>query len=238
MLYRSILITAIVLGLATAVAGQSEADLRQVFIAFFHTKEIRIDSVPDLYPGGYARISVHAKKATLGGLQVDEIWIRLIGVSLDVSAMRAGTLQISEYRGSALHGRVALKSLEEHFVAGNSFKDIRLWAEEGYLFGEGTILYNGHPLKVWLKGSFAVGETSEVFFHVDNMRVNALPVPTFLIRKLEGEVNPVLTQRAWPVTFKIRSLLTTKDVFVISTQADPTAPCTFCLAPDVPGPSP
>ncbi len=231
---RLLIATSVLFGVAGGAVGQPGSDLFAAFSAFFHTKDVRIDNVPDLYPGGYARISVYAKKANLSGLVADEVWIRLVGVTLDVAALRAGTLRITDTRDTALYARSSLKSLEEYFLAGNAFKDIRLWSEEGYLFGEGTIPYDGRPVKVWLKGFFAVGGISEVYFYLDNMRLNGLPVPTFVIRKLESDMNPVLTQRTWPVTFKIRSLLMTKDVFVISSQADPSAPCAYCSSGDAP----
>ncbi len=227
-------ITVIVLGLAAGVAAQTEADLQQAFSAFFRTNDVRIDSVPDLYPGGYARVSVYARKASLGGLVVDEVWMRLVGMTVDVEALRQGTLRVTDYRDTALHARASIKSLEEYFLAGNAFKDIRLWSDGAYLFGEGTVPYNGQPIKIWLKGFFAVGGTKEVYFYVDNIRVNGWPMPTFLIRKLETEFNPVLSQNTWPVTFKIRSLKMTQDVFVISSQADPSAPCSYCTGGDAP----
>lgn len=227
-----------VLAVAGAASGQSEAELRQAFANFLSTKDVRIDSVPDLYPGGYARISVYARKANLGGMVVDEIWFRLVGASLDPAALQQGTLQFLDTRDTAMYARTSIKSLEDYFRAGNPIKDIRLWSDGDYLYGEGTVPLGGTLAKVWLKGFFAVGGTKEVYFYVDNLRINGLPVFDPIIRKLEADINPVLTQATWPVTFKIRALKITKDWFVVSSQQDPSAPCAFCTGGDSPSVAP
>lgn len=228
----------VVIGLVTVavapVSGQSEDDLHKLFAGFLKTKDIRIDAVPDLYPGGYARISVYARKANLGGMVVDEVWFRVVGASLDVAAARRGELRIESWRDSAIHARSTLKSLQDYFISGNAFKDIRLWSDGEFLYGEGTIPLNNLPVKVWLKGWFAVGGTKDVYFYIDNMRVAGLPVLDPIIRTLESKYNPILTQSTWPVTFVIRSLRVTRDVLVVSSQANPNSPCAFCTGGDAP----
>ena len=222
------------LTLAGSAAGQADLDLSPAFATFLQTKDFRLDSVPDLYPGGYARISVYARRANLGGMLVDEVWFRLVGVTLDVQALRQGTLRITDYRETAMHARFTLRNLEEYFIAGNAFKDLRLWSDGEFLFGEGTVPFQGLPVKVWLKGFFAVGGTTDVYFYIDNLRVNGLPVLTSIIRRIEAEINPVLTQKTWPATFKIRSLKMTKEIFIVSSQANPNAPCAYCTSGDLP----
>lgn len=232
------IVVLVLLAVAGGASGQNDADLRQAFATFLATKEVRIDSVPDLYPGGFARISVYARKANLGGMVVDEIWFRLVGVSLDPAALLQGTLRFIDTRDTAMHARTSIKNLEDYFRAGNPIKDIRLWSDGEYLYGEGTVLLGGTPTRIWLKGFFVVGGTKDVYFYVDNLRINGLPIFDPIIRKLEADINPVLTQATWPVTFKIRALKITRDWFVVSSQQDPSAPCAFCTGGDSPSVAP
>lgn len=224
----------VVLGSPAGAAADGEADLRRAFSSFIAAKELRFDTVPDLYPGGYARISVYAKQASLGGMIVDEAWFRLVGVSLDPAALGRGELRILDIRDSAMHIRASIKSLEEYFTQGNPIKDIRLWSDGEYLYGQGTVPLSGVFTRVYLKGFFAVGGTKEVYFYIQDLRVNGLPLFFPLIRKWEQDINPIFSQALWPVTFKIRALKMTKDWFVVSSQPDPNAPCSYCTGGDAP----
>lgn len=220
------------LGVALAVACVSlpaaadEALLRRAFGAFMRSaEELRIEAIPDLYEGGYARISVNARRVLLTeGLRVDDSMIRLVGVTLDVAALRAGTLKVVDFRDSAMQVRVLLRSLQEYFNAGNPLEDIRFSSQDGYLLGTGTVLYQGRPTRMRMRGFFAVSGTTEVYFYFDFLHANNLPLPTAVIRELERSINPVLHQRDWPVTFKIRSVKLDAQSLTVSTQGDTSCP--------------
>ncbi len=218
--------------LVTTATGQDDDDLLRAFRGFLKTRELAIDTVPDLYPGGYARISVHARNANLGGMLVDDVWFSLIGVSLDPDALRKGRLRVLDHRGSGIHGRLRVQQLQDFFLSTNAFSDLRLWSDGTYLYGEGTFPYHGAPIRIWLKGRFSVNGTKDIYLHIDNMRVNGFPLFVPIIRILEAQINPVLSQRDWPVTFTIRSLRMTAEGFVLSSQADALAPCAFCGGSD------
>jgi len=222
-------VAALVFARLPAAIGQDDGDLRRSFGAFLRTQDMVIDSVPDLYPGGYARISLHARNANLGGMVVDDVWVKLVGVSLDPAAMQQGRLRVLDFRGTAIHGQVGVQRLQDFFSGGGAIKDLRLWSDGTSLYGEGSFPYEGVKLRVWLKGQFSVDGTKEVRFHIENMTVDGFPVFSPIIRVLEDKINPVLSQRDWPVTFSLKSLQMTKEGFVLSSQPDALAPCTFCL---------
>ncbi len=229
---------ALLLFLIPAATGQDGGDLLRSFVGFLHTQDIAIDSVPDLYPGGYARISLRARNAKLGGMLVDDVWVRLVGVSLDPSALQHGQLRVLDYRNTAIHGQVGVRRLQDFFTSGGAFTDLRLWADGTSLFGEGVLPYQGASIQVWLQGYFALSGSQDVSFHIVNMRVNGFPLFDPIIRTLESQITPVLTQRDWPVTFAFRSLQMTKEGFVLSSQPDALAPCAFCLRTEGPAGNP
>ncbi len=214
--------------LVGAAAGQSDPALLRAFSRLLQTPDVEFDLVPDLYEGGYARISLHAKDANFGGMLVDEVWFKLVGISLDVAALQQGRLAILDYRDAAFHTRVSLRRLQEFFLASNAFKDIRLWSDGTSVYGEGTVPYHGVAIKVWLQGRFSIKGTKEIFFHVENMRINGFPLFAPIIRIMESQINPVMSQKDWPVVFKIQSLRMTTDGFFLSSQADALAPCGIC----------
>ena len=225
---RLTLIIALVLAAAVppATAQSDDVLLRRAFGSFLRSAdELRIEAIPDLYDGGYARISVTGRRVLLTeGLRVDEASIRLTGVSLDPDALRAGRLSVRDVRDSAMQVRVLLRSLQDYFNVGSPLEDIRLWAEGGYLFGTGTVLFRGQPTRLRMKGFMAVSGTTEIYFYFDTLHANGLPVPTAVIREFERLLNPVLHQRGWPVTFKIRSVRLDGQGLTVGTQHDVTCP--------------
>jgi hypothetical protein len=219
-------ITAAALLLVAGTASADEALLRRAFGAFMRSAEdLRIEAIPDLYEGGYARISVIAKRVHLTeGLRVDESTIRLTGVTLDMAALRAGTLRVVDFRDSAMQVRILLRSLQDYFNAGNPMGDIQFWAQDGYLLGTGTVLFQNRPTRMRMKGFFAVSGTTEIYFYFETLHANNLPLPVGVIRDLERSINPVLHQRDWPVTFKIRTVKLDAQGLTVSTQADTSCP--------------
>lgn len=230
MILRQGLVAAVLVALFTALvalpAAADDAQLRRAFGAFMRSAdELRIEAIPDLYEGGYARISVFSRRVMLTeGLRVDEAAIRLTGVSLDPEALRAGALKVLDFRDSAMQVRVMLKSLQDYFNAGNPLEDIRFWADNGYLLGTGTVLFQGRPTRMRMKGFFAVSGTTEIYFYFDTLHANGIPLPTVAIRDMERQINPILHQRQWPVTFKIRSVRLDAQGLTVSTQADGSCP--------------
>ncbi len=211
-------------GASPAVAD--EALLRRAFGAFMRSaEELRIEAIPDLYDGGFARILVNARRVQMGdGMRIDEVAIRLVGVSLDLPALQGGTLKVLEVRDSAMQVRTLLRSLQDHFNAGNPLDDIRLWSESGYLLGTGTVIYRGVATRMRMKGFFAASGTSDVYFYFDSLHANGLPLPTFLVRELERQINPIVHQRQWPVQFKIRTVLLDAQGLTVSSQAGSGCP--------------
>lgn len=229
-------VSAVLLTLS-AVAGRGEdAPVHRAISSFFRSAQVlRVDAVPDLYEGGYARVSVYAARATLaGGFRVDEVWVRLLGVSFNPQALRAGEFRVDSVRDTAIHMRVSVRNLERYFTEINPWKDIRVWAQDGFLHARGTVLLSGIPTRVELKGSLAVADRPELYFHVERLRVNGLPVPPAVLRELERRYNPLLTQADWPVRFRLRSVRIRADDVVISSQASADAPCGFCTEGGVP----
>lgn len=210
--------------------------LLKAFSGFLKTATLQVESVPDLYPGGYARISLYAQKASLGGLVVEEVWFKLVGASLDPGLLGRGKLKLTDARETAMHGRASIKGLESFFTSGDGIKDIRLWSDGQSLFAEGTVPLNGISVRVFLQGYFTVNGSKELFFHIQNARLNGLPIFSFLLRSMESKINPVMSQTAWPVTFNIRAIRMTKEEFLLSSQRDLAAPCGFCIPAGLAGP--
>lgn len=217
---------AVLIASSVAPALANEGMLRRAFGSFMRSaEELRVEAIPDLYDGGYARISAWGKKVLLNqGLRVDEANFRLTGVSLDPEALRNGTIKVLDMRDSAFQAKVLLRSVQEYFNTANAIDDMRLWAENGYLLGTGTVAFQGKTTRFRMKGFFAVSGTTEVYFYFDTLHANGWPLPTPVIRDLERQINPVVHQRDWPVTFRIRSVRLDAQSLTVSSQGDGTCP--------------
>ncbi len=225
-----LMVAGLAAALITAPArAQSDPQLTRAIASFFTGADIlRVDAVPDLYEGGYARISVYARRARVasGGLVIDEAWTRLRGVTLNVTALQQGAFRVESTRSAAVYLRVGLRSLEQYFVA-HAYEDIRLWSDGAYLYGTGTVPLLNRPTRVEMKGTFAVEGTKDLYFQVESLRVNGFPVPGALLRLLEKQFNPILSQQDWPVIYTFRSVRLTREDVIVSSEADPTV-CGFC----------
>ncbi|MDR7434020.1 MAG: hypothetical protein QN189_02695 [Armatimonadota bacterium] len=229
-----------VLSASGVVWGASDPLLQRAFDRLLgNPKELRVDAIP--YPqrqGEYARVYLYARGARIGGLLVDELWIRLVNLTVDVPALTGGTLKVKDYLDSAIYARISVRSLEQFFLAANSFKDIRLWIEGGSIHGMGTVLFQGVPAKIRLSGFFAANGEPEVWFYVESLHLNMLPVLSPVIYQLERQINPILNLRSWPIVFKIRSVKVTREEIIIATQADLSKPCLICGGGEPPALSP
>src|SRR6516225_3790800 len=116
------LLVVLMIGCALGVLRSAQADipfasvevLRPLFSQMLGNPTLmRLDAVPDIYEGGYARVSVNAQGASIKGMLVDELSIRLIGVSFDPAALREGSLKVVEVRDSGIYGRLRLSSVQE-----------------------------------------------------------------------------------------------------------------------------
>ncbi len=195
--------------------------------------QMHADVVPDGYEGGYARISMYAQGAAVGGMRIDEVWIRLIGASFDPEELRRGTLKVLQVRDSGLFGRLNLQNIEAFLKQQGTIKDVRLSRDEDSVIATGTLSFNGVPAQVRLKGLFQVYGEPEIRFHIEALAVNGLPVPYLFVERLEQQMNPVVDFRSWPVPFKIRSFRNTQGGFVLSSQRDFAQPCNDCGGPEL-----
>ena len=85
---------------------------------------LRLDVVPDLYEGGYARVSVYAEHPEIKGMRIDQMWIRLVGVSFDPDALRQGTLKVLDVRESSIYGKLSLASVQEFLNHQDAVRDV------------------------------------------------------------------------------------------------------------------
>jgi hypothetical protein len=218
------------LGPARAELAVASTDLlRPVFNTLLGNPPfLRIEAVPDLYEGGYARISAYARNVVIKGMRIDEMWINLVGASLDPAALRAGTLKVLQLRDSSIYGKLRLANVQDFLNQQGAVQDVRLTADGDDITATGTLMYNGIPTHVRMQGVFQVYGEPEVFFHIEELFVNSIPMPYVLVDRVERQMNPVVDLRSWPVAFKLRTFRQTRDGFILSSQRDLSQPCNDC----------
>ncbi|HEX9247536.1 MAG TPA: hypothetical protein VGA35_15355, partial [bacterium] len=114
-----------------------------------------------------------------------------------------------------------------------TIQDVQLTRDGDSVIASGTVLYNGVPTHARIRGVFQVYGEPEIYFHIEALFVNSLPVPYVVVDRLERSMNPVVDFRSWPVPFKIRSFRSTPEGFVLSSQRDVSQPCTTCGGPEL-----
>lgn len=192
---------------------------------------IHMEAIPDLYDGGYARVSVYGRHVMIKGMLIDELWIKLVGVSFDPAELKGGNLKVLDIRDDAIYGKLTLAAVQDYLNKQAAVQDVRLGVNAEAVTGAATVMYNGIPTHVRMQGVFQVDGDPEVFFHIQALSVNGIPVPYILAANLERQINPVVDFRTWPVQFKIRTFKQTPEGFVLSSQRDLAQPCNACGGP-------
>jgi len=223
---------AVLISVLPAAAAEPDPALERALTSFFRNAEVlHFDAVPDLYEGGYARISVYTRRARIADLLVEEGWVRLRGATLNVAQLREGNFRVDAVRDAAMRLRVSIRALEESMQAASPKDDIRITSDGTFLYGQGTVPLGGRLVRVELKGTLLVRGTPEVFLNLATLRLNNFPLPSPLVEAVERRYNPVVKQRRWPVRFNFHSIRLTREEFLVSSEADPLV-CSFCA--DVP----
>lgn len=239
---RKPLVAILALGCALALLAPARAELpfasteilRPILARLLGDPPLmRMDVVPDIYEGGYARISVYAQRAAVGGMRVDELWIRLTGVSFDPDALRQGALKVLQVRDSGIFGRLNLGSIAAYLEKQGTVRDVKLIQDGDSIMATGIMMLDGVPARIRIHGLFQVYGDPEIYFHIQGLFVNSLPLPYAVIDRLERSMNPVVDLRSWPVPFKIRSFRSTPQGFVLSSQRDFAQPCNDCGGPEL-----
>jgi hypothetical protein len=219
----------------SGAASEGERLVRAGFVKLLgNPATLRMEVVPDLHEGMYARVSIYAQRAKISGMAVDDLWVKLVGVTFDTAALRRGEIKATETRQSDLHGTVAIQSIEAYLAANKDVKEIKLGYDQGDIAGEALINVGGVQLRTRMRTFFEAEGTPEVFIRVKNLWVNGLPVPRPLVETLERQINPLLNIREWPVRFRMAGTRITRSAVILSTQRNVAAPCGFCVTPESP----
>ncbi|HXX39707.1 MAG TPA: hypothetical protein VEP50_16415 [bacterium] len=212
-----------------AAAPADENALQSVFGRLLGDPPVlRLNAVFDPQAGDYERINIYAEGASIQGLRIDQLWIRLLGATVDAEELHRGAFKLLDVRDSAIYGRVATASVEDFLDHESTVKDAKLSTDGDSTAVEGTVVYNGLPTHVQMRGVFQVYGQPEVFFHVQSLVVDSVPMPPALADQFERQINPVLDFRGWPVAFPLRAFHQTGTAFVLSSQADLSQPCDAC----------
>ena len=237
--YFAALLAAACVGGVLAPAGAapqttSQEQLRTLFSHLLGDPPVlHMETVPDIYDGGYARVSLYGGHVMIKGMLINELWIKLVGVSFDPAALKLGEIKVLDIRDNAIYGKLSLTAVQDFLNRQASVKDVQLGVNAEAITGAATVVYNGIPTRVRMQGIFQVYGDPEVFFHIQALSVNSIPVPYILAASLERQINPVVDFRTWPVQFKIRTFQQTPEGFILSSQRDFAQPCNDCGGPPV-----
>jgi hypothetical protein len=219
---------------SAAVPAAGVETLRPVFSRLLGNPQVvRLNGTPGARDGAYDQIGVYAEHAAIQGLRIDQLWFRLLGVTLDPAELRRGTLKVLNIQKSAIYGKVSRASVQELLNHESAVTDVTLSADGDTTVATGTIMYSGVPTHVSMRGTFRVSGMPEIFFHLEALTVDALPMPPAVASQVEQQINPVVDLRHWPVAFGIRMFRQTDAGFVMSSQPDETLPCEACIGAPV-----
>ena len=134
---------------ASAEQSTSTQELRSLFSHLLgDPPTLHMEAVPDLYDGGYARVSLYGRNVTIKGMLIDELWIKLVGVSFDPAELKQGVLKVTEIRDDAIYGKLSLTAVQDFLNKQAAVKDVQLGTNAEAITGAATVVYNGIPTRV------------------------------------------------------------------------------------------
>lgn len=222
----ALLLIAVLAAAWPAAAGDTVEETFQRLLD--NPQVLKLDVVPGPGEGQYARINVYAKRGALAGLLVEDLWMLITDVVADRQALANGRVKIAEYGEAAVHAFVLPEGLERAFREG-TVKDAVITLDGETIAASGTYPVLGIRSTLHVRGRLMATGKPEVFFKIERLVIGALPMPGFLVAKIEHDINPVVNMRRWPVQFPVHSVKTARGGILISSLKDAAGPCGWCL---------
>lgn len=195
---------------------------------------LRVDARPGRTSDTYERINIYAKRGTLSGLELEELWMLIRNVTVEPDPKRPERSRIRRYDDAVIHAFLLPASLERAFRAG-AVKDARVSLDGETLVASGTYPIVGLPSRLNVRGRLYATGKPEVRIAIERLVVGIVPMPGAVVAKIERDINPVINMHRWRVRFDIHSVRVARGGLLISSLQDAAGTCAWCLDPSAQG---
>lgn len=196
------MIIAVLLGPGAVLSARLRDDVRADLAARGAT--VRVVAGPlAILQGRIARLVLHARGASLGGVSLDEIILDLRGVTIDPGRALQGDLVIRRVEQGTADLVVGEESLRRYLVEGRGFRNAGVQMDDGIVTITGQVTVLNALVDVTLRAGLIVRDGRQLAVDVQQLRVSGLDVPRDLGNALAISINPILTAPQQPVPLRL-----------------------------------
>jgi len=159
--------------------------------------------------GKFQLVEVASKPARIRNIFLREVKARAVEPVIDVSALfERGKLRTVSVKDSNLEGVMDAENLERMLAELKATKDMRIKVQ---ITDEGKVLLSGVLTLLRINNPFeaicrAGARDGSLYLSIEELRVNNVAAPAFLVSRLEKLINPVVEPRDLPFNPKIKSV--------------------------------
>ncbi len=200
-----------------------ERVLRQTITNPKSPDEVTIHIVPaspdETVKGKFQLVQINAKPAKVKGVFLKEFYARVVEPVVDVNALlREGKLKTVSAKEAVMEGVMDAEALEQIFAQGKSTRPMKIKVrvtDDGRVHLQGilTLLRINNPFEAVCR--VEPGKDG-LYMRIDELRINGVPAPAFLLRKLEERVNPVVKREELPFQPEIRTVHVSQQLIYVN----------------------
>ncbi len=159
--------------------------------------------------GKFQLVEIAAKPARVRSIYLREVRARAVEPVLEVPALlERGKLRTVSVKESTLQGVMDAESLERMLAELKATKNMRI---KVHVTNEGKVVLQGTLTLLRINNPFEAvcrAEPGEggLYLRIEELRVNNVAAPAFLVTRLENHINPVVERKDLPFNPEIKSV--------------------------------
>ncbi len=170
--------------------------------------------------GKFQLVEIASKPARIRNIFLRELRARAVEPVLEVPALlERGKIRTVSVKESVLEGVIDEENLERMLAELKATKNMHIKVqitEDGkvVLRGTLTLLRINNPFEAVCRPEIQKGE---MYLRIEELRVNGVPAPAFLLARLENTINPVVERRDLPFNAEIKSVHISQGLIYLNT---------------------
>jgi hypothetical protein len=159
--------------------------------------------------GKFQLVEIASKPARIRNIFLREVRARAVEPVIDVTALlERGKLRTISVKDSTLEGVMDAENLERMLAELKATKDMRIKVQ---ITGDGKVVLRGILTLLRINNPFEAVCRAEardgcLYLRIEELRVNNVAAPAFLVSRLEKHINPVVEPKDLPFNPKIKAV--------------------------------
>lgn len=171
-------------------------------------------------------VEIESKPARIRNIFLKELKARAVEPVIDVSALlERGKLRTTSVKESILEGVMDADNLERMLAVLKATKDMRIKVQ---VTDDGKVILRGILTLLRINNPFEAVCRPEVrdnclYLRIEELRVNRVTAPAFLVSRLEKHINPVVEPKDLPFNPPIKSVRIHQGLIYLNTSPPKSA---------------